>query len=225
MGRTGHVGIAVAYDSAPSIRRTWVHDTAGVGISVDRGCAGEIVECRVENTAQPAIQIAEGASTTIAAATSTARVGAVVDTRDDGAVDKLLAELDAMVGLAAVKAEVRSLIDEIQVNEWRRTAGLSVGAVSHHLIFAGAPGTGKTTVARLYGKLLKALRRAAERASFSEVSRRDLVGQYIGHTAEKTAHGVRAVRWAACCSSTRLTRCPARPAAAATSARRRSTRW
>jgi SpoVK/Ycf46/Vps4 family AAA+-type ATPase len=91
-----------------------------------------------------------------------------------------------MVGLPGVKAEVHAVVDEIQVNEWRRRAGLSVGSVSHHLIFAGAPGTGKTTVARTYGKLLKSLG-VLSKGQFREVSRRDLVGQYIGHTAEKTS--------------------------------------
>src|SRR5262249_48653127 len=102
------------------------------------------------------------------------------------AVDELLAELDAMVGLTGVKAEVHSLIDELQVNEWRRSAGLSVSSGSNNLIFTGAPGTGKTTVARIYGKLLDALA-VLPHGGFREVSRRDLVGQYLGHTAEKTA--------------------------------------
>src|SRR5262249_60690349 len=77
--------------------------------------------------------------------------------RYNSAVDELLAELDAMVGLTCVKAEVHSLIDELQVNEWRRSAGLSVSSSSNNLIFTGAPGKGKTTVDRIYGKLPNAL--------------------------------------------------------------------
>ncbi|KJK43432.1 ATPase [Lentzea aerocolonigenes] len=178
VSQTGGDGIAVAHHSQPSIRRTAVHDVQGVGIAFGPGCAGAVVECRIENTAPPGIRVAEGASPTISAPVERRRGGG------DG-VDDLLANLDGMVGLAAVKAEVRAVVDEIQVHEWRRGAGLSVGAVSHHLIFAGAPGTGKTTVARTYGKLLKALG-VLPKGQFREVSRRDLVGQYIGHTAEKT---------------------------------------
>jgi hypothetical protein len=191
VARTGDAGITVGYESAPVIRRTWIHDTAGVGIGVGRDCAGEVFECRVENTAAPGIDVAEGAETTVTAADPAAGRpagvgGASAQPRDDGSVDTLLAELDSLVGLDAVKSEVRDLIDEIQVNEWRRSEGLSVGGMSHHLIFAGAPGTGKTSVARLYGAILSALR-VLPRDNLREVSRRDLVGQYIGHTAEKTA--------------------------------------
>ncbi|TDV40057.1 right-handed parallel beta-helix repeat-containing protein [Actinophytocola oryzae] len=180
VARTGHEGIAVAQQSRPEVRRCRVHDVGGVGISFAAGCAGAIVECQVENSAPPGILVADGATPTV---TEPARRAT---SSGDTGLDDLLADLDAMVGLPGVKSEVHAVVDEIQVNEWRKRAGLSVGTVSHHLIFAGAPGTGKTTVARTYGQLLKSLG-VLTKGQFREVSRRDLVGQYIGHTAEKTS--------------------------------------
>lgn len=104
--------------------------------------------------------------------------------------DKLMAELDSLIGLESVKREVHSLVNLIKVRRLREQAGLPSAPMSLHMVFTGNPGTGKTTVARLLAGLYAAVG-ALKQGQLIEVDRSGLVAGYVGQTALRTSEVIK----------------------------------
>lgn len=118
------------------------------------------------------------------------RVGRKADSSArDAAVAAVREELAQIVGLQPVKDYILSLEDNFKIQQLRRERGLKADSPSMHMIFTGNPGTGKTTVARIVSRYLKAIG-VLEGGQLVEVTRGDLVGQYVGHTAPLTQKAI-----------------------------------
>jgi SpoVK/Ycf46/Vps4 family AAA+-type ATPase len=180
----------------------WIGDDGGITIPDEvngekiEGSKGVIFEVgldaewririskRIENVG------AKGSSRSESVVPSASSRHGVKGTESTSDLENALAALDQLVGLDRVKDDVKSLTLWVQAMKTREQQGLKVPAMTRHIVFEGAPGTGKTEVARIFGDIYRALG-IIERGDVVEVSRADLVAEYVGQTAVKVKNVVK----------------------------------
>lgn len=113
----------------------------------------------------------------------------IKEKKAEAEIDRLTEQLNRMVGLAAVKEEIRSLINLIKVKKLREKYKLPQMNMSYHMVFTGSPGTGKTTVARLVAQIYRELG-ILSKGTLTETDRSGLVAGYVGQTALKVKETV-----------------------------------
>ena len=192
--------ILVGHDARDGTRTAWryyelamriAHTTAGLDAvtseaeleAIDR-LRSTLLNAMRSGPPSPSARQASGGGPAQAAAAAAATPPEPEELPPPRPLAELLAELDALIGLTPVKAEIHRVADLLRVMQLRRERGLPTTGGSRHLVFTGNPGTGKTTVARLVAQIYRTLG-VVERGHLVETDRSRLVAGFVGQTATK----------------------------------------